>query len=162
MTRTRRMSDLAERIKRGDSPRGAGRAREFVKAGHLLALLHSKARIAEGQEGDERLWTGRFRKSESERVTSVEYCHASVLLSHGPVSGRPYHRATTRRNHSRQPGPLSCLHDNTHKGPNIAGIDPLTRRSPSSSTREDKWDRHFRWDGHRWGRTAVGQTSSGW
>ena len=36
---------------------------------------------------------------------------------------------------------LSCLHDNTHKGPNIAGIDPLTARcvhlhdSHPSSTR---------------------------
>src|SRR5208337_5662096 len=23
---------------------------------------------------------------------------------------------------------LSCLHDNTHKGPNVAGIDPISKR----------------------------------
>jgi hypothetical protein len=43
---------------------------------------------------------------------------------------------------------LSCLHDNTHKGPNIAGIDPLTRRiTRLFNPRRDKWERHFQWDG---------------
>ena len=39
---------------------------------------------------------------------------------------------------------LSCLHDNTHKGPNIAGIDPISRRiSRLFNPRRDKWVRHF-------------------
>ena len=31
---------------------------------------------------------------------------------------------------------LSCLHDNTHKGPNIAGIDPVRGGSAGYSTRD--------------------------
>jgi hypothetical protein len=56
---------------------------------------------------------------------------------------------------------LSCLHDNTHKGPNIAGIDPLTRRiTRLFNPRRDKWERHFEWDGALLvGKTAVGRTT---
>ena len=43
---------------------------------------------------------------------------------------------------------LACFHCNTHKGPNIAGIDPesgdLVRLF---HPREDQWDDHFRWQG---------------
>jgi HNH endonuclease len=43
---------------------------------------------------------------------------------------------------------LSCLHDNSHKGPNIAGVDPLTRKlTKLFNPRRHKWERHFRWDG---------------
>jgi hypothetical protein len=39
---------------------------------------------------------------------------------------------------------LSCLHDNTHKGPNIAGIDPVSRMiSRLFNPRRDRWVRHF-------------------
>ena len=56
---------------------------------------------------------------------------------------------------------LSCLHDNTHKGPNIAGVDPQTRRiTRLFNPRRDKWERHFRWDGPDLvGKTAVGRTT---
>jgi hypothetical protein len=56
---------------------------------------------------------------------------------------------------------LSCLHDNSHKGPNIAGIDPLTRKiTKLFNPRRHKWDRHFRWDGPALrGRTAIGRTT---
>jgi hypothetical protein len=56
---------------------------------------------------------------------------------------------------------LSCLHDNTHKGPNIAGIDPLTKRiSRLFNPRRDKWERHFKWDGpYLVGKTAVGRAT---
>jgi HNH endonuclease len=56
---------------------------------------------------------------------------------------------------------LSCLHDNTHKGPNIAGLDPQTRRITwLFNPRKDKWERHFAWDGpFLVGRTAVGRTT---
>jgi hypothetical protein len=52
---------------------------------------------------------------------------------------------------------LSCLHDNTHKGPNIAGIDPLPGRiTRLFNPRRDKWERHFTWDGALLvGKTAV-------
>jgi hypothetical protein len=56
---------------------------------------------------------------------------------------------------------LSCLHDNGHKGPNIAGLDPRTKwLTPLFNPRRHKWDRHFRWDGpYLVGRTAIGRTT---
>jgi hypothetical protein len=56
---------------------------------------------------------------------------------------------------------LSCLHDNSHKGPNIAGLDPLTKRiTKLLNPRRHKWERHFRWDGPILvGKTAVGRTT---
>ena len=53
---------------------------------------------------------------------------------------------------------LCCFACNRHKGPNIAGIDPLTRKIvPLFNPRRHKWSRHFRWDGPM----LVGQTPSG-
>lgn len=43
---------------------------------------------------------------------------------------------------------LSCFHCNSYKGPNIAGIDPVSGRLVRLfSPRRDKWRRHFAWDG---------------
>ena len=42
----------------------------------------------------------------------------------------------------------SCLHDNKHKGPNIAGIDPVTNRLVALfHPRRQRWERHFAWNG---------------
>jgi HNH endonuclease len=56
---------------------------------------------------------------------------------------------------------VSCLHCNSHKGPNIAGLDPKTRKlTPLFNPRRHKWSRHFRWSGsYLIGRTAVGRTT---
>jgi hypothetical protein len=56
---------------------------------------------------------------------------------------------------------VSCLHCNSHKGPNIAGLDPKTRKlTPLFNPRRHKWSRHFRWSGpYLLGRTAVGRTT---
>jgi hypothetical protein len=56
---------------------------------------------------------------------------------------------------------LSCLHCNGHKGPNIAGLDPRTRkRTKLFNPRRHKWERHFRWQGaHLIGRTPVGRVT---
>jgi hypothetical protein len=56
---------------------------------------------------------------------------------------------------------LSCLHDNSHKGPNIARIDPLTRRvTKLYNPRRQKWNRQFRWNGpYLVGRSAIGRTT---
>jgi hypothetical protein len=56
---------------------------------------------------------------------------------------------------------LSCLHCNSHKGPNIAGIDPRTRKlTKLFNPRRHKWARHFRWDGpYLVGLTAVGRVT---
>ena len=56
---------------------------------------------------------------------------------------------------------LSCLHCNSHKGPNIAGIDPLGGKlTKLFNPRRHKWARHFRWQGPViLGRTAVGRAT---
>jgi hypothetical protein len=56
---------------------------------------------------------------------------------------------------------LSCLHDNSHKGPNIAGLDPMTKKlTKLFNPRRHKWERHFRWNGpYLVGRTAVGRVT---
>lgn len=53
---------------------------------------------------------------------------------------------------------LCCGRCNLHKGPNIAGIDPLTGRlTPLFNPRQELWQEHFRYDGPR----LVGLTSKG-
>jgi hypothetical protein len=43
---------------------------------------------------------------------------------------------------------LSCLRCNAHKGPNIAGIDPVSRQITALfHPRNDRWEEHFRWEG---------------
>jgi hypothetical protein len=56
---------------------------------------------------------------------------------------------------------LSCYHDNSHKGPNIAGRDRKTHRlTPLFNPRRLEWGRHFRWDGaYLIGRTAIGRVT---
>jgi hypothetical protein len=43
---------------------------------------------------------------------------------------------------------LSCFHCNSYKGPNIAGIDPVSGRLVRLfNPRRDSWARHFVWEG---------------
>ncbi|MBV8266112.1 MAG: HNH endonuclease, partial [Planctomycetaceae bacterium] len=56
---------------------------------------------------------------------------------------------------------LSCPHDNYHKGPNLAGIDPVTKKlTRLFNPRRDRWNAHFQWDGPvLLGRTTIGRTT---
>jgi hypothetical protein len=56
---------------------------------------------------------------------------------------------------------LSCLHCNSHKGPNIAGRDRITKQlTPLFNPRRHRWGRHFRWHGASIvGRTAIGRVT---
>ncbi len=56
---------------------------------------------------------------------------------------------------------LTCFYCNRFKGPNIAGIDPRSRRVVTLfNPRRQKWQRHFRWDGPVLiGRTPVGRAT---
>lgn len=58
---------------------------------------------------------------------------------------------------------LSCLHDNCHKGPNIAGLDPARRKlTRLFNPRRHKWRHHFRRDGPLLvGKTAIGRVTVG-
>lgn len=57
---------------------------------------------------------------------------------------------------------LACHRCNLHKGPNLTGIDPLSRRIVSLfHPRRMNWTRHFRWDGPLLiGRTAIGRATA--
>ncbi len=53
---------------------------------------------------------------------------------------------------------LACLKCNRHKGPNIAGIDPLSGEAvPLFNPRRDRWSDHFEWKGP----VLLGKTSRG-
>ncbi|MBI3822191.1 MAG: HNH endonuclease [Planctomycetes bacterium] len=56
---------------------------------------------------------------------------------------------------------LACFPCNNHKGPNIAGVDPVTQRiTKLFNPRRHQWAFHFRWDGPILvGRTAIGRTT---
>jgi hypothetical protein len=56
---------------------------------------------------------------------------------------------------------LACFPCNNHKGPNTAGLDPVTNKlTPLFNPRRHKWPRHFRWEGPVLvGRTAVGRVT---
>ena len=43
---------------------------------------------------------------------------------------------------------LACLPDNKHKGPNLAGIEPVRGKLVALfHPRRQQWQRHFRWNG---------------
>lgn len=45
---------------------------------------------------------------------------------------------------------FACLHCNSHKGPNLSGIDPLTGRVVRLfHPRKQVWSQHFRWRNER-------------
>ena len=54
---------------------------------------------------------------------------------------------------------LACHRDNLAKGPNLAGLDPVTGKLVALfHPRRMKWSRHFRWDGaFLVGRTTIGR-----
>ncbi len=55
----------------------------------------------------------------------------------------------------------SCYRCNTHKGPNLVGIDEKTGKvTPLFNPRTDPWADHFRWAGPKLlGRTETGRTT---
>jgi HNH endonuclease len=56
---------------------------------------------------------------------------------------------------------LTCFYCNRYKGPNIAGIDPVSRKLlPLFHPRRHKWKRHFRYDGPMlFGLTRIGRAT---
>ncbi|MBV9157921.1 MAG: HNH endonuclease [Acidobacteriaceae bacterium] len=54
---------------------------------------------------------------------------------------------------------LACLHCNRHKGPNLAGLDPVSKRVVQLfHPRQDLWSDHFEWHGTELtGRTEIGR-----
>jgi hypothetical protein len=83
-----------------------------------------------------------------------EYDSLPFEIDH--VIARKHGGPTTAKNLA-----LSCFHCNSHKGSDIAGLDPRTRKlTPLFNPRRHKWSRHFRWRGADLvGRTPVGHVT---
>lgn len=93
---------------------------------------------------------------------ACEYCrvplagYPTIVFPIDHVIARQHRGPTEFRNLA-----LSCLHCNSHKGPNVAGYDPKSGKlTPLYNPRRMRWPRHFRWDGPRIvGRTPVGRVT---
>jgi len=90
-----------------------------------------------------------------------EYCHIPAALVRMPfqidhIIAEQHGGPTVLSNLAN-----ICLPCNKHKGPNIAGLDPHTRKLvPLFNPRRHKWPRHFRWDGpYLRGRTPIGRAT---
>jgi hypothetical protein len=91
-----------------------------------------------------------------------EYCRipqSGEIIPHQVehVIARKHGGLTTSNNLAQ-----ACISCNGHKGPNIAGIDPVTGKlSRLFHPRQDQWRRHFEMgaDGLIAGKTSVGRTT---
>ena len=56
---------------------------------------------------------------------------------------------------------LACIDCNLHKGPNLTGVDPETKRvTELFHPRLQPWEDHFEWRGiYLIGKTAIGRTT---
>jgi hypothetical protein len=97
-----------------------------------------------------------------ERANSTcEYCRIPQAFDVSPFSidhiiARQHNGPAVAQNLA-----LACYNCNAHKGPNIAGLDPKTRRiTRLFHPRRDKWDEHFRWIGAKLvGKSGIGRTT---
>jgi hypothetical protein len=90
-----------------------------------------------------------------------EYCHLPDRLHDIPFEidhavAQKHHGTTVSSNLV-----YSCLHCNRHKGTDLAGLDPKTKRlTRLFNPRRHRWSKHFRWTGpFLVGKTAVGRTT---
>ena len=97
-----------------------------------------------------------------ERANRIcEYCHLPDVLTTLPF--QIDHIIAEKHGGASIPENLAycCLHCNTFKGPNIAGLDQETQEVVRLfHPRQDIWEEHFTWDGSRLlGRTSVGRVT---
>ncbi|HEX4056633.1 MAG TPA: HNH endonuclease signature motif containing protein [Tepidisphaeraceae bacterium] len=99
-------------------------------------------------KGDGRLSARLRRQVERRAGGRCEYCKIPLRFDALPpavdhVVARQHGGRTEMANLA-----FCCAHCNAHKGPNIAGIDPNTKRAVRIfSPRTDEWASHFRWNG---------------
>ena len=104
----------------------------------------------------------RNRRARARAGSACEYC-LEPQQSHGlrfpldHVIPRQHGGPTTLANLA-----LACHRCNLHKGPNLTGFDPLTRKiTPLFNPRRQRWSAHFRLDGPRiLGKTPVGRATA--
>jgi hypothetical protein len=88
------------------------------------------------------------------RVPQLYYPTVTFPIDH--IIAQQHRGPTAPRNLA-----LSCLRCNSFKGPNIAGIDPVTRKlTRLFNPRRQKWKSHFRWNNALIiGRTPIGRVT---
>ena len=90
-----------------------------------------------------------------------EYCllpqvHTPLTHAIDHIIARQHGGPTTAENLA-----LACFFCNSYKGPNLAGLDPVSGRLVRLfHHRKDRWSRHFAWDGPMLtGRTRTGRAT---
>ena len=90
-----------------------------------------------------------------------EYCRLPQSLTVLPheldhIVAQQHHGPTSAENLC-----LACAQCNGHKGPNLTGIDPVTKElTRLFNPRRDLWREHFHWNGAvLQGLTAIGRTT---
>lgn len=90
-----------------------------------------------------------------------EYCHfperlAELRFQLDHIVAQQHRGPTTSENLA-----LACYRCNSHKGPNLSGVDPVTGKVERLfHPRQDEWEEHFRWRGASLaGRTSIGRTT---
>jgi len=90
-----------------------------------------------------------------------EYCHvperfAELRFQADHIVARQHGGPTRAANLA-----LACFRCNSHKGPNLSGIDPQSAQVVRLfHPRQDDWEEHFEWDGPRLtGRTPPGRVT---
>jgi hypothetical protein len=90
-----------------------------------------------------------------------EYCRLPQKATHVPfetdhIIARKHGGRTVASNLAH-----ACWYCNSFKGPDISGIDPVTRKlTKLFNPRRHKWQHHFRYEGPILiGRTAIGRTT---
>jgi 5-methylcytosine-specific restriction endonuclease McrA len=90
-----------------------------------------------------------------------EYCR--MLQDFDPLPFEIDHIVPVVHGGKTTPGntALSCFQCNRHKGTNVGGLDPITRKlTRLYNPRRHSWSRHFNWSGPRLeGRTAIGRVT---
>jgi 5-methylcytosine-specific restriction endonuclease McrA len=90
-----------------------------------------------------------------------EYCQ--LPQSAWPVRHQVEHIIAEQHEGDDEPSnlALACAHCNLHKGPNLSGLDPVTRElTRLYDPRRDRWREHFAWqEAVLIGLTAVGRTT---
>lgn len=92
---------------------------------------------------------------------ACEYCRLPEAAT--TLIFQPHHVIVTKHEGKSDLSNLawSCFYCNSYKGPNIAGIDPVSGKlTRLFHPRTDAWDQHFEWKG-TWlrGKTPVGRTT---
>jgi hypothetical protein len=135
----------------------------YIQADNTLSVLKAQAILALKKAGQEP-WP--MQESLERRVRNragerCEYCRIPSYISEftfpvDHIIAKQHGGTTTYANLA-----LSCPHDNFHKGPNIAGLDPETGRLMRLfNPRRQRWNAHFAWNGPMLvGKTPTGRTT---